>query len=323
VALWKDYGSVDVWILDQVPLPIVVLNFFAQKTIFYCHFPDCLLAPRNSVVQKLYRAPVDYIEEMCIGMANSVVVNSSYTEDIFAKTFVRLYAQGICPRVLYPTSTMEQSTTSNDRLTLWFRSKLQRSLRTNSPGRIFLSINRFDSKKNIKLAVLAFFEYSQSNEDCEDDVLIVAGGYDPRIRDNVKVLNELQKLAQELHLNDRVVFLSSINNEQKNALLSNCTCLLYTPEREHFGIVPLEAMQYQKPVVACRSGGPMETIIHGATGFLCRSCPREFALAMRAVVVSAEERKRMGNFARKYFEHNFGPAIFNERVDNLIKEVLR
>jgi len=94
----------------------------------------------------------------------------------------------------------------------------------------------------------------------------------------------LCRLAQELHLNDRVVFLSSINNEQKNALLSNCTCLLYTPEREHFGIVPLEAMQYQKPVVACRSGGPMETIIHGATGFLCRSCPRVRSVRRMAVI---------------------------------------
>lgn len=45
--------------------------------------------------------------------------------------------------------------------------------------------------------------------------------------------------------------------------------LLYTPDREHFGIVPLEAMYQQCPVIAVNSGGPKETILHGLTGYLC------------------------------------------------------
>ena len=157
------------------------------------------------------------------------------------------------------------------------------------PGRIFLSINRFDFKKNIALAVLAFSKYTELNESDEDDILIISGGYDSRLRGNVQMLFELQKLsdslycllcvtllsrlAKELSLTHRIVFLTSITSDEKHLLLSNCMCVLYTPEREHFGIVPLEAMQYQKPVIACRSGGPMETVIHGITGFLCQSCP--------------------------------------------------
>lgn len=38
--------------------------------------------------------------------------------------------------------------------------------------------------------------------------------------------------------------------------MSNCLAVLYTPEREHFGIVPVEAMYNQVPVIACNSGGP-------------------------------------------------------------------
>lgn len=52
----------------QVPIPIFVLKIFAQRTIFYCHFPDCLLAPHNTTLQRLYRTPIDYVEEHCTGM---------------------------------------------------------------------------------------------------------------------------------------------------------------------------------------------------------------------------------------------------------------
>jgi glycosyltransferase involved in cell wall biosynthesis len=38
--------------------------------------------------------------------------------------------------------------------------------------------------------------------------------------------------------------------------LQNCVGVLYTPEREHFGIVPIEAMYNEAPVIACNSGGP-------------------------------------------------------------------
>jgi len=55
--------------------------------------------------------------------------------------------------------------------------------------------------------------------------------------------------------------------------------LLYTPDREHFGIVPLEAMQLGLPVIAVNTGGPTETIRHQTTGYLCRQViPHEFPI---------------------------------------------
>jgi alpha-1,3/alpha-1,6-mannosyltransferase len=44
--------------------------------------------------------------------------------------------------------------------------------------------------------------------------------------------------------------------------------LLYTPANEHFGIVPIEAMHLGCVVIACNSGGPLESIEDGETGFL-------------------------------------------------------
>jgi len=51
-------------------------------------------------------------------------------------------------------------------------------------------------------------------------------------------------------------------------LLEKTEMLLYTPENEHFGIVPVEAMHMGCIVMACDSGGPLESIVHNVTGFL-------------------------------------------------------
>ena len=54
----------------------------------------------------------------------------------------------------------------------------------------------------------------------------------------------------------------------KRFLLRKSICLVYTPVNEHFGITPLEAMFFSRPVIACNNGGPCETIEHGITGLL-------------------------------------------------------
>ncbi len=66
----------------------------------------------------------------------------------------------------------------------------------------------------------------------------------------------------------RVSFLTSISDEKRAELLQDALCLIYTPDKEHFGIVPLEAMYAGTPVIAVNSGGPLETVKNEFTGFL-------------------------------------------------------
>ena len=61
--------------------------------------------------------------------------------------------------------------------------------------------------------------------------------------------------------------------------------MVYTPQNEHFGIVPLEAMAAGRPVIACNSGGPRESVLHDVTGFLCAPLPGNFADAMQRLMV--------------------------------------
>jgi alpha-1,3/alpha-1,6-mannosyltransferase len=76
----------EVIICDQISNAIPILRFFSKaKIIFYCHFPDMLLTQRKSLMKKLYRKVMDYMEEYTTGKADLILVNSHFTkgEEIF------------------------------------------------------------------------------------------------------------------------------------------------------------------------------------------------------------------------------------------------
>ena len=49
------------------------------QVLFYCHYPDMLLASRRSMLRRLYRVPCDWAEELSTGAADHIVVNSKFT----------------------------------------------------------------------------------------------------------------------------------------------------------------------------------------------------------------------------------------------------
>lgn len=70
----------DLIVCDQISACIPFLKLFSPiKVLFYCHFPDQLLTRRDSFLKRLYRAPLDWIEEKSTGMADEILVNSNFT----------------------------------------------------------------------------------------------------------------------------------------------------------------------------------------------------------------------------------------------------
>jgi len=190
---------------------------------------------------------------------------------------------------------------------------------------ILLSINRFERKKNIALAIEAFAILKQRLEDAtfEKLQLVLAGGYDPRLRENIDYVEELKKLAQQLGVDQQVSFKLSFTEEERSILLSRCLFLLYTPEGEHFGIVPVETMYASRPVIAVNSGGPLESILDGQTGFLCEPNPEAFATAMRKLLVNPELREQMGASGRKRVKEKFSLQSFSDFLDHVISEMVQ
>lgn len=151
--------------------------------------------------------------------------------------------------------------------------------------------------------------------------MFMLGGYDTRVTENIEYHQELVQRCGELNIDTKVTFLRSINSGVKNYLLYHCFTLLYTPEYEHLGIVPLEAMYLQTPVIACNSGGPCETIVHGQTGLLCDSNPVEYSRCMREMIRGEQQHRRaytMGLVGKQHVSSKFSFRSFTDKLNSYV-----
>ena len=170
---------------------------------------------------------------------------------------------------------------------------------------------------------------------------ILIGGYDHRVQENYSYHNELVAVAESLGLvaattknvvtalsipaDIDVLFLLSIPNQLKSLLLKTARLLVYTPSNEHFGIVPLEAMLAEVPVLAANNGGPLETIEDGKTGWLCPPDKRaEWTEVMQKVLrtIPRSQLKRMGVAGRQRVEAEFSETKMAHRLDEEIRNMV-
>ena len=77
----------------------------------------------------------------------------------------------------------------------------------------------------------------------------------------------LKALAADLGLAGRVEFLGFIDEQQRNSLLKQADVAVFPSLYEPFGIVALEAMAAQVPVVVSDTGGLSEVVTHGIDGY--------------------------------------------------------
>jgi len=259
--------------------------------------------------------PLNYLEEVTTGMAHKVFVNSIYTGNVFRNTFKRLRIQ---PEVLYPSINTDffdkTRIVSIERV-------LDRKLPDDSI--ILLSINRYERKKHLSLAIEALAELEKllTKEIYKRVCLIIAGGYDKRVEENVEYHLELIGLADELHVTDKVIFLRSPSDIDKVSILHHCKIVIYTPPNEHFGIVPLEAMYMSKPVIAHNSGGPIESVVSGETGFLVDLSGEAFASKIAFLIINLDRIENFGKSGKDRFLRTFSFAAFSAQLNKAIDDL--
>ena len=325
----------DVFVVDQLPACVPLLRWLypgRQRTLFYCHFPDQLLTDRRAsgvlgLVKKIYRFPFDWFEGWSMNGSDRIVVNSSFTKSVASNLWPTLASSF---GVIYPCVNVEseQEHHSSDQKPLW-----------DGQFKLLLSINRFERKKGIGLAIRAYRALPAA--DRKGTRLIIAGGYDQRVNENVQYHKELVDLAEGLGLltataktvptalaipsNIQVLFLLSVPGPFKTTLLKNARLLLYTPSNEHFGIVPVEAMQHGLPVLASNTGGPLETIVEGKTGWL-RDVNKadEWTAVMHRVLheLNAADLDELGQHGKtrvkEHFTRRTMASKFNDEMSKMI-----
>jgi alpha-1,3/alpha-1,6-mannosyltransferase len=156
----------DAFIVDQLSagLPLLRVLYPETRILFYCHFPDLLLAlGRASLLKRAYRVPFDAIEEWSMSFADSIAVNSGFTKGVSGRTWPEL-ARRRDFQVVYPCVDIKEKVLEGDKVSAWNNKKT------------LLSINRFEKKKDVGLAIKA---YAGLGKDKRAGVRLVLAGSEP------------------------------------------------------------------------------------------------------------------------------------------------
>jgi len=92
---------------------------------------------------------------------------------------------------------------------------------------------------------------------------------------------------------------------------------------EGFGIVYLEAMQHEKPVVAARSGAAPEVVLDGITGRLVEyGDTAQLEKTLVDLCLDKNQRKRLGSAGYRRLQDNFTFGHFKENLTEILSREL-
>ncbi len=126
-------------------------------------------------------------------------------------------------------------------------------------------------------------------------------------------------MVEENDMNERVVMRSfDFFKELPQAYGMSDIVLYPTSGEEPFGLVPLESMSAGKPVIVTRSGGLIESVVDGVTGFLIpKEDDRMLANRISTLLRYPDLAEKMGQAGRRHVEEHFSRQRMASEVAEL------
>lgn len=190
---------------------------------------------------------------------------------------------------------------------------------------VVVYVGRILPRKDVRNVVRAFARLSErwNRERPALKLLIVGGETDMPDPAATPELGELQRLAADLGVADRIRFTGMRQQEVLHHYYGAGDVAVTTPWYEPFGLTPLEAMACGRPVVGSAVGGITYTIEEGVTGHLVPPRdPETLAKSLEDLLADPTRRERMGRAARERVERLFTWPEVVSRTSALYDEVM-
>lgn len=209
----------------------------------------------------------------------AISVNSSYTAGILTSLF------GVTPAIIPFGASPVQMAGARPVLT--------------EPG-LILTVARLIERKGIDYLLQALALIA----DLPEAHLVVVG-------EGIEHAN-LERLAQDLGLADRVQFTGRLSREPVHEWYQRCQVFVLpstldrTGDTETLGVVSLEAMLYAKPVIASRVGGIPDVVRHAETGLLVpEKDAQALAQALRTLLTDPALAQQYGRAGQERLQSHF------------------
>ncbi len=172
------------------------------------------------------------------------------------------------------------------------------AIRTQYPGKLIFALGRHVDYKG--------FEYLIKAMPMLNEATLLLGGQGP-------LTESLKTLVQELNLQHKVLFLGRINDDILPAYYhaTDIFCLPSITPNEAFGLVQVEAMACQKPVVCCElNNGVTFVNQHGQTGLVVPPADSQaLAKALNQLLANPELCQQFGRNGQARVQQFFDPAM--------------
>ncbi len=170
-------------------------------------------------------------------------------------------------------------------------------------AKIVLYVGRFDRRKGIETLVRAMGESNWKDDSRLQ--LIIAGGSSPGRSDGIE-RERIEAIVAELGLSANTLFPGRVGDPELPLYYAAADVCVVPSHYEPFGLVAIEAMASNTPVVASDVGGLQFTVISEQTGLLVP--PKNvtaFAEAIDRILDAPEWRNLWGQNARQRVENKF------------------
>lgn len=159
---------------------------------------------------------IDSIEKWSMKYADEILCNSNYSQQNIVNLYGKSFSKKL--KVVYPTVVIDDHK---------YKQILDCELISNDTQvkKYFVSLNRFERRKNLKLALYSFKIFLRKNSERKDDfILYMAGGYNSNNLENRLCVEELKNLCNELEISDKVEFVMNFTDQEKVVLIKNAIC---------------------------------------------------------------------------------------------------
>lgn len=137
--------------------------------------------------------------------------------------------------------------------------------------------------------------------------------------------SQFLKKVTDYGLEDKAIYVGRKLGAEKNEFLAKANIFAFPTyyEKETFGLVNLEAMQYELPIISTNEGGIPDVVKENVSGFIVpQRDSKALAVKLESLIMDKTLRETMGRNGKKRYEDNFTLQHFEDKLTELLNKII-